>query len=124
MASPVVAGAVALLLQDEPNLNPDQVKYRLKSTANRNIFQWHYDILRAGSGYLDIYAAVRGNSHQSANTLTLASALLWTGFTPPLWGSHYWDSVNWGSVNWSSVNWSSVNWSNGTWGGDDWTILP
>ena len=29
MASAVIAGAVALLLQDEPTLTPDQVKYRL-----------------------------------------------------------------------------------------------
>ena len=36
MSTPVVAGAVALLLQDEPNLSPDQVKYRLKATANKS----------------------------------------------------------------------------------------
>ncbi len=123
MATPVVAGAVAILLQDEPNLNPDQVKYRLKSTANHNIFQWHYNLLKAGSGYLDIYAAVHGTSTQTANTGQIASLLLWTGLTPPLWGSHTWDSVNWSSVNWSSVNWSSVNWSNGSWGGDEWNVL-
>ncbi len=32
-AAPVVAGAVALLLQDEPDLTPDQVKFRLLDTA-------------------------------------------------------------------------------------------
>jgi serine protease AprX len=124
MAAPVVAGAVALLLQDEPNLNPDQVKYRLKQTANRNLLQWNYNILKAGSGYLDVYAAVHGSTTQAANTGTPASLLLWSGQTPPLWGSTTWTSVNWSSVNWSSVNWSSVNWSNGAWGGDDWTLLP
>ena len=35
MSAPVVSGAVALLLQDEPDLTPDQVKYRLMATANR-----------------------------------------------------------------------------------------
>ncbi len=35
MSAPVVSGAVALLLQDEPNLTPDQVKYRLMATANK-----------------------------------------------------------------------------------------
>ena len=34
MAAPVVAGAALLLMQSNPNLNPDQVKYRLKATAN------------------------------------------------------------------------------------------
>ena len=34
MSAAMVSGAVAPLLQDEPNLNPDQVKYRLMATAN------------------------------------------------------------------------------------------
>ena len=63
MSAPMVSGAAALLLQDEPNLSPDQVKYRLKSTAHP------FDIaLRAGAGYLDVNAAIHGNSTQSANT--------------------------------------------------------
>ena len=36
VAAPIVSGAAALLLEDEPDLTPDQVKYRLMSTANRN----------------------------------------------------------------------------------------
>jgi serine protease AprX len=122
MAAPMVAGAVALLLQDEPNLNPDQVKYRIKATANHNIFQWpRYNFLQAGAGYLDIYAAINGRTTQTANTGTIASLLLWTGILPPNWGTTHWDSVHWDSVNWSSVNWSSVNWSSADWGSDYWS---
>jgi hypothetical protein len=59
----MVSGAVALLLQDEPNLNPDQVKYRLKATANK---AWAgYNATTAGAGYLDIYA--RCEWHDDAN---------------------------------------------------------
>ena len=73
----MVSGAVALLLQDEPNLTPDQVKYRLKATANTT---WPgYNATTAGAGYLDIYAAVNGTTTQNANTGVTASQLLWTG---------------------------------------------
>ena len=36
MATPVVSGAAALLLQKTPSLTPDQVKARLMKTANKN----------------------------------------------------------------------------------------
>ena len=116
MAAPVVAGAVAMLLQDEPNLTPDQVKYRLKSTAVRSTTTWPgYSSSRAGSGYLNIYAAVNGTSTESANTGLTASQLLWSGSEPINWGSVNWNSVNWNSVNWNSVNWNSVNWNSDHW---------
>ncbi|MBI3942427.1 MAG: S8 family serine peptidase [Chloroflexi bacterium] len=109
MAAPIVAGAAALLLQSEPNLTPDQVKYRLKATGRT---------FSSGNGapYLDIYAALHGTSLQNANTGFSASALLWTGGQPLAWGSVNWDSVNWDSVNWDSVNWDSVNWDSDYWG--------
>ena len=89
----MVSGAVALLLQDEPNLTPDQVKHRLMATANKT---WPgYNAAQTGAGYLDINAAVNGTTTQSANTGLPASQLLWTGPTP----------VNWGSVQWGSVQW-------------------
>lgn len=118
MAAPIVSGAVALLLQDEPLLNPDQVKYRLMATANKS---WAgYNSQRAGAGYLDVYAAVNGITLLTANTGTRASQMLWTGQDPVNWGSVNWSSVNWSSVNWSSVNWSSVNWSTVNWSSDVW----
>ena len=118
VSAPVVAGAAAILLQDEPNLTPDQVKYRLMATANKN---WSgYSATKAGAGYLDVYAAVRGSTTQSANTGRAASHLLWTGSQPVTWGSVNWNSVNWNSVNWNSVNWNSVNWNSVNWNSDYW----
>jgi serine protease AprX len=118
VSAPMVAGAVTLLLQDEPNLTPDQVKYRLLATANKN---WPgYNAAKAGAGYLDVYAAVHGATVQSANTGLPASQLLWTGSEPVNWNSVNWESANWESVNWESVNWESVNWESVNWESDYW----
>ena len=114
MASAVVAGAAALLIQDEPNLTPDQVKYRLMNTGST------ISIGQSAYPYLDVYAAVHGNTTQSANVGTQASQLLWGGAQPVTWSSVNWNSVNWNSVNWNSVNWNSVNWNSVNWNSEYW----
>jgi serine protease AprX len=118
MSAPVVSGAAALLLQSNPGLNPDQVKYRLMASA-RPFAQGN------GARYLDAYAAVHAATIQTANTGISVSRLLWTGTSTITgssvnWGSVNWGSVNWGSVNWGSVNWGSVNWGSVSWGSVSW----
>lgn len=118
VSAPMVSGAVAILLQDEPTLTPDQVKYRLITTANKD---WGgYDASTAGAGYLDIYSAVYATTTQTANTGLLPSDLLLTGSDPIAWNSVNWNSVNWNSVNWNSVNWNSVNWNSVNWNSVNW----
>lgn len=122
MAAPVVSGAAALLLQDEPGLTPDQVKYRLKATANRN---WAgYSAATAGAGTLDAYAAVFGTTTANANTGLTVSRLLTTGTDPVnssvSWNSVSWNSVSWNSVSWNSVSWNSVSWNSVSWNSDYW----
>lgn len=113
MAAPAVSGAIALLLQDEPHLSPDQVKYRLMNTANRN---WlGYDSARSGAGCLDVFEAVNGLSTESANVGITVSQMLSTGNEPILGGSVGWNSVGWNSVGWNSVGWNSVGWNSVGW---------
>ena len=117
-SAPMVAAAAALVLQSDPELNPDQIKFRLMATANTN---WPgYNLAQAGAGYLDVYAAVTGTTTQTANTGTTASQLLWTGDSPPNWDSMQWGSMQWGSLSWDSVNWSSMQWGSMQWGSDYW----
>jgi serine protease AprX len=122
MAAPVVAGSVAILLNSNPNLTPDQIKFRLMATANK---AWPgYDPLKAGAGRLDIYAAVKGTSTESANTNDIVSTLLTTGTDPVnssvAWNSVAWNSVAWNSVAWNSVAWNSVAWNSVAWNSDHW----
>lgn len=116
LSSAVTSGAIALLLQHEPELTPDQVKYRLMTTAEEFGPE-------SGSGYLNIYAAVAANTTQSANTGTTISQLLWPDSNPLTPGSVNWGSVNWGSVNWGSVNWGTVNWGMVNWGAVNWSSV-
>jgi serine protease AprX len=72
MATPVVSGAVALLLQKNGSLTPDQVKARLMKSAYKTFprsstakdpttgksYTSQYDIFTVGAGCLDIQAAL------------------------------------------------------------------
>lgn len=113
MSAPVVAATAALLLQDEPTLTPDQVKYRLMATARpfKN---------GSGAGYLDAYGAVNGTTTASANTGIQPSLLLITGSAPLTWNSVSWNSVSWNSVSWNSVSWNSVSWNSVSWNSVSW----
>lgn len=115
MAAPMVAGAAALMLQANPNLTPDQVKYRLKATARP------FDTAtRAGAGYLDVYGAVTSTATQNANTGLAASKFLWTGSQPLAWSSPNWDSASWSTASWSTASWSTASWSTASWSSDYW----
>ena len=114
----VVSGAVALLLQAEPNLTPDQIKHRLMATANPN---WPgYNTSQSGSGYLDVYSAVYSATTESANQGIPVSQMLSTGDDPVTWGSVGWNSVGWNSVGWNSVGWNSVGWNSVGWNSVGW----
>jgi len=137
MATPVVSGAAVLLLQQNPNLTPDQVKARLMKTASKNFpasstvtdpttgitYTDYYDIFTIGAGYLDVAAALSSNDTADASAVsptavydpTTQSVYLVTG-TSVVWGTDaLWDtSVVWGTnvfVNGTSVVWgNSVCW--------------
>jgi serine protease AprX len=83
MATGVVSGAVAVLLQAQPQLTPDAVKALLMFSAQRSYFPSistavdpvsgdryfsHYDALTVGAGYVDLQATL-------ANALNIAASI-------------------------------------------------
>jgi serine protease AprX len=55
MATPFIAGTVALMLDADPTLSPDQVKAILTETASR---MPGFEDFEVGAGYVNVYAAV------------------------------------------------------------------
>lgn len=141
MATPVVSAAAVLLLQQNPNLTPDQVKARLMKTASKTFpasstvtdpitgvtYTDYYDIFTIGAGYLDIAAALSSNDLADASAVspaavfdpTTQSVYLVTG-QGVVWGdsSSWATSLVWGTnvfVNGTAVLWgSSVCWGDST----------
>ena len=84
MATPVVSGAAAILLQQHPSLTPDGVKARLMKTAYKTFpasstavdpttgahYTDTYDIFTVGAGYLDIAAALNNSDAFSGAALS------------------------------------------------------
>ena len=141
MATPVVSGAAALLLQANGKLTPDQVKARLMKTAYKAFpststtvdpvtaatYVSQYDIFTVGAGYLDVGAALASSDLATGNALSptavydstqnavyLVNAAGSTWDSSVLWGT----SVVWGTnvfVNGTSVVWGgSVCWGTST----------
>lgn len=71
MAAAQVSGIVALMLQANPELSPDQVKYRLLSTARPAIDDASgeplYTVWEQGAGLVDARAAIFAETSEAAN---------------------------------------------------------
>ena len=84
MAAAVTSGAVADLLQVQPNLTPDQVKARLMLTAYKSFpyssvaydattgqsYTDYYDAFSRGAGYLDLAAAIQSSAVANGSALS------------------------------------------------------
>jgi serine protease AprX len=115
MAAPVVAGVAALLLQSNPSLTPNQVKYRLTSTATPLA-----STTGTGAGEVKAYAAVTSTATATANSGIAPAASIQPGDPAALWGSASWGSASWGSTTWTAASWGSASWGSASWGSDYW----
>ncbi len=93
----VVSGVVALMLEDNPDLTPDQVKFRLMQTGQ--------PLDGSQAPRVDALAAIHAKTHGQANRGATPNDLI-----DPETGEILYDSVLWRSVLWRSVLWRSVLW--------------
>jgi len=135
MATPVVSGAAALLIQKNPSLTPAQVKARLMKTAAKTLpmyslgvdlatflsFSIQADIFTIGAGYVDIAAALANNDRATLQALSPVATYdsashkvsILRDFTV-VWGDNvvWGDTVVWGSAVFAGklLNGASVVW--------------
>ena len=130
-----VSGVAALLLQQRPELTPDQVKALLTSTA---------DPLRGadrrlqGAGLLDVEEALRAPTPAvvqsfpvSSGTGSLEAARGGSHVADPETGvelvgeqdifGHAWDGSSWSGRSWSGSSWSGGEWNGSSWSGSSWS---
>jgi serine protease AprX len=131
MATPVVSGAVALLLEAKPTLSPDTIKARLMLTADKwTDPQGYADPCTYGAGYLNIPKALKcqvvpkrparspaliqdssGNVNVDLNSILSGGSIWGTDVTDlrAVWGTR----AIWGSNTLSS---SRAIWGTSVWG--------
>jgi serine protease AprX len=126
MATPMVAGAAALMFQKDPTLTPDTIKARMMKTAwkgypgnswasdkwGRSYFA-QYDVFTIGAGYLDIYASLKSNDIVNGGA---SSPIAYRNATTGKYGFVNSQSIVWGN----SIIWgNSIVWGDSiVWGGN------
>jgi serine protease AprX len=104
VAAPIVAGAVALLLQDEPWLTPNQVKQRLIRTA-RPIS----GATGGGAGMLNINSAVQSSWLLSSANGGISSSAAISYLTSTVGSTAKWSTAKWSTAKWSTAKWSTIH---------------
>ena len=137
-AAAVVSGAVALVLQDRPELNPDQVKRLLLSTANPLKDNPHPAM---GAGVLDIKRAIEADAPDPAAAQQVWPLSTGLGTLEDSRGGEYamdpsngavltgevdalgspWDARRWSAASFTGKAWTGGDWNARRWSGDAWS---
>ena len=134
MAAPVVAGAVAIMLEADPTLSPDTIKARLMLSADKwTDIQGTADPCSVGAGYVNIPAAL--NSKVIAKQYALSPSMSVDSFgnvllnsggfldgNRAIWGTDVLDlRAVWGSRAIWGANSMVVDASRAIWGNEVWS---
>lgn len=126
-AAAVVSGAVALLLEQRPELTPDQVKALLRSTASALPLA---DAAGRGAGEIDVAAAGLAATPEAVQAWPTSQG---TGSINAARGTQYvaddgvelnleWDVMApWKAAKWAADSTAGTSWVGGRWNDRDWT---
>jgi serine protease AprX len=147
-AAAVTSGVVALLLQQRPELTPDEVKGLLMTTAEGTR---KLDPICGGEGEVDLYSALwknapkgeqthawstgtgsleaaRGTNHVYDEGMALVGErdIFGSAFDSASWSalaaaSASWSGGDWNGSTWTGASWSSVSWSGASWSSASWS---
>jgi serine protease AprX len=130
-ATAVISGTVALLLQAQPGLRPNQVKAMLTTTAVP--FGQNTGVLvpspSVGSGLGNAAGTIAASSTAHANHgLRVADPSADVLFNllqgqPLFWKDPTYMGIDWTQVNWSNIKWSDYAWDNVIWDDFGWDTL-
>jgi serine protease AprX len=100
MSAPMVSGVVALMLQANPQLTPDQVKWILMNTTR--------DYLNQPDGSPGIVAADSAVFYDTSKSVPSANR----GLTPSPFLNSSTLTIMYSNMSWSNMSWSNMSWSN------------
>ena len=134
-AAAIVSGAVATILEQHPELTPDQVKALLMQTA---VPLPNADPIAQGAGLINLHRAREAKISTVADAVQtwprstgLGSLQLARGSVvteddgtvlqgeQTIFGDT-WDAATWASSSWDGTSWSGGDWTARTWSGDCW----
>lgn len=141
MSTGVVSGSVALMLQANPGMTPDRVKYALTATARNAASS---DPMAVGAGVVDVYGALRapaGVANQGVprsnglGSLDLSRGSVQVALGDPLqtvvtgqqtaqlllWNPVVYTTVFWSPLTWDTTNFAGSRWWGSRWWGSDWS---
>lgn len=147
MAAPIVAGAVALLLQRYPDISPRQVMAQLRATARPLLGVSPFD---QGAGLVDALAAattplvvappspwrVSDIFATDLGRLLYGQRVVWRDptfhggvdsrglrWTDISWENITWDQISWENISWESFTWTNISWELISWEGISWELI-
>ena len=126
----VASGAIAALLEQRPELTPDETKAVLRASARPIAGA---DVTLQGAGVIDAGAAVTASAADAAQKFAKAhGGGPWRGRgalglelavehpDASRWGASRWGASRWGASRWGASRWGASRWGASRWGASRW----